>query len=435
MKSLTREQNELLTQTGPGTPMGQLYREYWMPAFPSDRVEPEGNPYAITLLGERLVAFRDREGNVGMLDEACPHRGTSLALGRNEDCGLRCIYHGWKMDAHGNVLETPPEPPASAFARSVKTTAYPTREAGGVVWTYMGEAEKPPPFPATSLEKLGTENVWPIVFRQQSNYLQGLDGDVDAAHAVYLHWSEGERERQKKGNAHYRFLSGPRPGVGVQETSWGLQVGMAWEQLDNAANTVYWVTPFLPPTYRVFDFTDERAGFDGGALHAWVPIDDENHYVWTIMWNSVGPLTDEVKAAMDESQGFTDADPDNGYRARLWNGDGYPQDRQSMRTGTTYAGIHKVHLQDLVVQHSMGPIVDRTKENLATEDLGVDAVRKYLLHALDVRSSGKLPPGVLDGVDICEADRRWVHGPTEWGLARVLKDPSLVGDQTQENKA
>ena len=187
MAGITREENELLTRTGPGTPMGRLFRQYWIPAMLAERLpEPDGAPIAIQLLGERLVAFRDTNGRVGLLDEFCPHRRASLVYGRNEECGLRCVYHGWKFDVTGQVLETPAERNPD-FGKSIRHVAYPTREAGGIIWTYMGPEAEPPPFPDFLFTKLPAHQVSAFHYNQSCNYLQGLEGDIDISHPSFLH--------------------------------------------------------------------------------------------------------------------------------------------------------------------------------------------------------------------------------------------------------
>lgn len=142
---LSREENYLLTRTGPGTPMGDLLRRYWIPALLSEEIpEPDCHPVQVRILGEELIAFRDTQGRIGLLGEHCSHRGTSLLYGRNEECGLRCIYHGWKYDVEGNVVDTPAEPPGSDFKQKVRHTAYPCKESAGVVFAYLGPRKKCP---------------------------------------------------------------------------------------------------------------------------------------------------------------------------------------------------------------------------------------------------------------------------------------------------
>src|SRR5579884_3960363 len=184
---LSQADNELLTRTGPGTPMGNLMRRYWIPTlFSHQLAEPDCPPVRVRLLGEDLVAFRDTEGRVGLLHQHCPHRGASLFFGRNEECGLRCVYHGWKFDVNGNCVDMPNEPPESDFKHKVKATAYPTVERGGVVWAYLGPRETPPPLPELPANIHEDGSVF--AFMIEGNYLQIVEGDIDTTHASFLHY-------------------------------------------------------------------------------------------------------------------------------------------------------------------------------------------------------------------------------------------------------
>src|SRR5437870_5060626 len=187
---LTREENELLTRTGPGTPMGELARRYWIPALLSGELEADGEPKQVQLLGQRFVAFRDTGGRVGLLDENCPHRGASLAYARNEECGLRCIYHGWKVDVEGNILETPSEPEDSTFRFRIKHQAYATHEVAGLIWAYIGPPEKQPPFPDWEWTRGSDEQIEINKILEDCNYAQGLEGSIDSVHSDFLHSSD-----------------------------------------------------------------------------------------------------------------------------------------------------------------------------------------------------------------------------------------------------
>src|SRR6266849_1399253 len=181
---LTREENELLTRTGPGTPLGALMRRYWLPALLAEEISaPDGRPVRVQLLGERLVAFRDTAGRVGLLPEACPHRGASLALGRNEDHALRCIYHGWQFDVSGRCLDTPSEPPESTYRERVRAEAYPVREAAGVIWAYLGPPDTLPHFPEYLWLQLYPTQSAAFKLLEECNYAQALEGGLDLAHA------------------------------------------------------------------------------------------------------------------------------------------------------------------------------------------------------------------------------------------------------------
>src|SRR5919109_2070066 len=192
---LKQEDNELITRVGPGTPMGNLMREYWLPALlSSELLGPDSDPVRVLLLGEKLIAFRDSNGSVGLLANNCPHRGASLFFGRNEECGLRCVYHGWKFDAQGHCIDMPNEPAESDFKHKVKATAYPTQERGGIVWAYLGPRQTPPPLP--DLEGNMVEGAQAMAFQLDSSWLQILEGDIDTTHVGFLHYGGLSPEEQ-----------------------------------------------------------------------------------------------------------------------------------------------------------------------------------------------------------------------------------------------
>src|SRR4051812_48343048 len=179
---LSKEENELVCRVGPGTPMGNLMREYWLPAMLSSELpNPDSDPVRVMLLGERLIAFRDSDGKVGLLGDHCPHRGASLFFGRNEECGLRCVYHGWKFDVSGNCVDMPNEPPESNFKHKIQHTAYPCQDRGGIVWAYMGPRSTPPPLPELEPNMLEPERIVVQAIQRECNWLQGLEGEIDTS--------------------------------------------------------------------------------------------------------------------------------------------------------------------------------------------------------------------------------------------------------------
>ena len=186
---LSHVDNELLGRVRRGTPMGELLRQYWLPFLPSSELPmPDGPPKKVRLLGEDLVAFRDTQGQVGLLSANCPHRGASLFFGRNEGCGLRCVYHGWKFDVTGRCIDMPNEPAESTFKDKVDARAYPCRDVNGVVWTYMGPRSAPPPLSAFEINTLPPEQVYPpLVMLEECNWVQALEGDIDSSHIDYVH--------------------------------------------------------------------------------------------------------------------------------------------------------------------------------------------------------------------------------------------------------
>src|SRR5688500_8000219 len=269
---LTKEDNELMCRVGPGTPMGETLRQYWHPILLSTEL-PENDcpPIRVRLLGEDLIAFRDSAGQVGMLGANCPHRGAGLFFGRNEEAGLRCVYHGWKFDVTGRCVDMPSEPAESNFKDKVRATAYPCVERNGMVWAYLGPRETPPPLP--DLEgNLLPEGSWNIVaVQRECNWLQALEGDIDTAHLGFLHHGTISPSVATPGTFSYYELNDRAPRYQVVETEYGTMYG-AYRTADE--DTYYWrVAHFLFPFY-----TMPPVGLLGIKITArcWVPVDDEH---------------------------------------------------------------------------------------------------------------------------------------------------------------
>src|SRR5438067_11741806 len=185
---LTRDDNELITNTNPGTPMGELFRRFWLPVALSEELPgPDCVPQRVRVLGEDLLAIRDTSGRPGLFDAYCPHRGAPLFFGRNEEDGLRCVYHGWKFDVDGRCVDLPNAPEGPTFKDKIKIKCYPCVEAGDLIWAYMGPAEKEPPFPEFEWTKLPKSHRYVTKFVEQCNYLQAMEGDYDPSHARFLH--------------------------------------------------------------------------------------------------------------------------------------------------------------------------------------------------------------------------------------------------------
>lgn len=375
---LSSEENELLTRVGPRTPMGELIRRYWIPALLSEEVpEPDCTPLRIRLLGEDLVAFRDSKGRVGLLDERCSHRGTSLFYGRNEECGLRCIYHGWKYDVEGNVLETPAEPPDSNLRHKVHHTAYPCREASGMVFAYMGPKEKMPLFPDYEWLTLPPDNVSAMKFFVECNYLQCLEGDCDSSHTNFLH-SSNYRDPVR--------LTDKAPSYDVIQKSWGAILA-AIRKVDDATNYVR-VSNFIAPiSALVPSGRTINSRLDGGTAVCQVPSDDAHTWRFNIRFSRSAPRTKEEKDS-DRLQ----AGPDYRKIANMHNN--YMQDRPSQKT-STYTGIKGFVAQDACVTEGMGSVVDRNAEHLGVSDSCLITVRKFLLEAVREFQSGREPPGLI----------------------------------------
>lgn len=399
---LTHEQNETLVRVGSGTPMGDLMRLYWIPFYPADGLEADGQPKRVKLLGEDLVAFRDSDGRPGLIANACPHRGAPLMFGRNEECGLRCVYHGWKFDVDGRVVDMPAEPAQSGLQTTARARTYPCRERNGVLWTYMGpEGENPPPLPDVEFNLVPDENVF-VSFRvQECNWLQALEGEIDSAHAPILHGRiDGQgaiTDWVASRDLAPRFECADQPfGVSIAARR---SVG---------EDTYYWrVNQFLLPFWTL---VPPQSKFPELSGHAWVPIDDENTLCLMFSYTPAGPLYPRMRALLAEGHKGRETGhasrncyaphppttPYADFRTRYTPDTGYGFDYESQRD-TWFSGMPGLWIQDAACQTGVSPIVDRTQEYLAASDMGIVRTRRKLLSAASAyRERDERPAGALD---------------------------------------
>jgi phthalate 4,5-dioxygenase oxygenase subunit len=372
---LSREENELLTRVGPGTEMGQVLRRYWLPALLSEELaESDGTPVPVRLLGEDLVAFRDTQGRIGLLDERCPHRLASLTIGRNEDCGLTCIYHGWKFDVDGLCVDMPTEPQGYGFKNRVRITAYPTHEAGGMIWAYMGPREQQPPFPAYGWTALPPNQRGIVKIGIRANYLQTVEGAIDSAHSWFLHRGSS-RDWQKR----LAVSEDTAPKLEAEDTAYGFRYAAIRTPIENPDTTKYVrVTLFSVPSTAFIPPPLDR---DLPAhTQIFVPVDDERTMLFDVFHSQNGtPVdTEQLRTSLHAVPGV-DLDAD-GYRfarrENRWN-----QDRAAMKNGS-WTGIAGFQNQDIAAQESMGPIVDRSGEHLGTSDIAVIRMRRRMLETV-----------------------------------------------------
>jgi phenylpropionate dioxygenase-like ring-hydroxylating dioxygenase large terminal subunit len=389
---LSREDNELLTRVGPGTPMGALLRCFWQPfALSTELPQADSDPIRVRLLGEDLVAFRDSNGTVGLLQNNCPHRGASLFFGRNEEAGLRCVYHGWKFSADGTCVDMPNEPAESDFKHKVRATAYPTIDRGGVIWAYLG----PEPAPALpELEWTRVPESHRIVTKriQFCSYLQNVEGEVDSSHVSFLHSKQNGAAdsagiKADPGATLPDYMARDRaPRFFVLPTEYGMLIGA---RRDAEADTYYWrITQFLMPSYTMIPApVGAPVSFTGAT-----PIDDRTMMGFTVTWHPDRPLSDVEVAQIRSWLGVhTEVDPRTFVPLRNRHND-YLIDRELQRSRRSYTGIRGIREEDLAVQESMGLICDRTTEHLGSADLAVIGMRRRLIdavHALQER--GELP--------------------------------------------
>jgi phenylpropionate dioxygenase-like ring-hydroxylating dioxygenase large terminal subunit len=402
---LSREENELITRVGPGTPMGELLREYWIPMAQSeDLPENDGAPVRILLLCEKLIAFRDSEGKVGLVAENCPHRGASLFFGRNEECGLRCVYHGWKFDTSGACVDMPNEPPESNFKHKVRVASYPCVEQNGIVWTYMGRRSTPPPLPQIGWALVPATQRQSLRYMRECNWLQALEGDIDSSHINYLHSRLNIEESLTAASQYFvrseqdlqhmsLFRSHGQPALHVLDTDVGVTYGA---KRPGGEGQDFWrITQFMLPFYTSIPGNSER-----GSAKIWVPLDDTHVMIWEPSWSTVGK-----DFSPKERSGHTGRVPAAGFLPNTTNPleqwrfvprreNDYMIDRHVQKT-QNFTGMDESNpLQDGALQETMGAIFDRSKEHLGTADSMIIRVRRRLVGVTRAHQAGATPPGV-----------------------------------------
>lgn len=387
---ISAQQNELLTRTGPGTPMGETFRRYWIPALLAEELpEPDCAPVRVSLLSEKLLAFRDTEGKIGLISEFCAHRGVSLWFGRNEESGIRCPYHGWKYDVNGRCVEVPSEPAASGFCDKVRLTSYPCLELGGVIWTYMGPRELQPPPPSFEWVNLPASHRFFSKRMQESNYLQAMEGGVDSSHVSFLHRGELDTDPLHRNTVGAKYARSTNTTFDVVDAAGGLIIGA---RRDAEPGFHYWrITQWIMPWYTLIPPYGGGHALNG---HAWVPIDDENCMAWTMTFHPTRPLSDDELKAMRSGRGVhVDLIPGT-FRPVANRENDYQMDRAAQKAGRYYSGIAGIAIQDASLQESMGPIADRTVENLVSTDNAIIQARQRLLKAAQAVGNGGPAPGI-----------------------------------------
>jgi phthalate 4,5-dioxygenase len=375
---LSQAENELLTRVGPGTPMGNLLRCFWQPiVLATELPGPDCDPLRIRVLGEDLVGFRDSNGTLGLVAANCPHRGASLFFGRNEEGGLRCVYHGWKFDVGGACVDMPNEPAESDFRTKVKAVAYPCVERGGVIWAYLGSPATMPEPPALEWTHVPASHRYVTKRVQVCNYLQNVEGEVDSSHVSFLHSKiapSATTDDPLVGLPQY-MARDRAPRFFVLPTPYGQMIGA---RRDAEADSYYWrITQFLMPTYTMIPVP---VGLPVSFTAA-TPIDDERMLGFTVTWHPDRPLSEPERAQIESWLGVhTEVDPVTFKPLRNKDNE-YLLDRAVQRSGQSYTGIRGIREEDLAVQEGMGEICDRTTEHLGSADLAVIAMRRRLLEA------------------------------------------------------
>ncbi|MEO8485709.1 MAG: Rieske 2Fe-2S domain-containing protein [Betaproteobacteria bacterium] len=393
---MTPEENDLLCRVEGGAPMGRIARAHWIPALLSEEVaEPGGTPVPVRLLGEDLVAFRGSEGRVGLLGRQCPHRRASLLLARNEDCALRCLYHGWKIDASGEVLEMPSEAGGSALREKVKHVAYPTHEWGGVVWTYMGPEDAKPGFQPPSWAPREDTKVAIAKVIIPCNWAQILEGAIDSAHSSTLHSSDMVPARVESARATATMWLRPStdkaPRLQVQRTGYGFRYAALRRPItDSASNEYVRLTVFAAPFTVLIPPNDQYS-----LANVNVPIDDTHTMFLFIAWGddpSTVPDTESWRKFLGQQVGL---DLDREYHPLRTLDNRFWQDRAAMKAGN-FTGIKGFPNQDLAMWVTMGPIADRTRDVLGASDVAIAEFRRQMLDAAKAARDGKAPIGTGD---------------------------------------
>ncbi|SMP63757.1 Rieske 2Fe-2S domain-containing protein [Noviherbaspirillum suwonense] len=392
---LSAADNEMLTRSGPDTPMGQFFRRFWQPVLLSRELpENDGAPKRVTVLGEALVAYRNTRGEVGLVDSKCPHRGASLYFGRNEDCAIRCVFHGWKFDIEGKPVELPNVPPGSQYHKTIRLKSYPTREYGGVVWAYMGPREpggRPmPEVPQLEFGQLPESHRYVTKKLQECNWAQSVEGALDTSHFSFLHMPapgvpSNANDDAPADEKRLRWIrEDPLPLFSILEHEVGFVVGGA-RRADGMSR--YWRTAqFALPSHSTTPSTFPGETHFG---YTWVPIDDGNCWIYTYAWNPDRPLTDDEMAKFKNGHGVI-AEVDENYIPIRNRSNEYLIDRQ-MQKHINFTGVRGVAEQDAMIQDSQGRIVDRTVEHLCASDAAVVRFRRKVLDGAKALMAGIEP--------------------------------------------
>jgi phthalate 4,5-dioxygenase len=384
---------ETLVRTGPGTKMGNLLRRYWAPVlFSREIAEPDCPPVRARILGEKLLAFRDSSGRPALIDEFCSHRGASLYLGRNEENGIRCSYHGLKFDYTGQCVEVPAAP---HVAKQMGLTAYPCIELAGIVWAYMGPAQKRPAPPKVEWCILPETHVFVSKRLQECNYLQAMEGGIDTSHVSYVHRYEVDRDPMHLASKALDYIKADGNVIfEIEQKPFGLTM---YGRRNGEPNSYYWrVTQWLFPWFTLIP------PFGGHALggHVWVPIDDHNCWAWSINFRPDRPLNEEERRAMQAGKGIHCEYEPGTFRPKANKDNDYLIDRQSQKEKRTFSGVSGFAVQDSSLQESMGPIQELHGEKLLPTDRAIVMARRMLYDAATNLEADTEPPAV-DGDQQC----------------------------------
>ena len=384
--------NELLVRTGPGTAMGEYFRRFWLPVALARELEADGPPIRVKLMGEDFVAFRDTQGRVGLLEPRCAHRGADLFFGRNEDCGLRCIYHGWKYDADGRCVELPNVPAGSAYHGKIAVRACPTREFGELVWAYLGPRERmPEQLPQLEFGLVPASHRFVTKRLMECNWAHSMEGAIDTAHFSFLHMpAPGHASNLNPTVAaderRMRWLrNDPLPQFTVREHEVGFVVGGSRKAEEEG---LYWrITQFMLPSHSVTPSAMPGETYYG---YSWVPIDDESCWIYVYAWHPDRALPPEERAKYEKGGFGQFAALGPGFVPLANRGNDFLIDRTEQKE-RSFTGVRGIAEQDALAQASQGVIADRTRENLTATDTAIVHFRRMMLDGAKALASGKEP--------------------------------------------
>ena len=385
--------NALLTQTGAGTPMGEYFRCFWLPvALSRELAEPDGAPLRVRVMGEDLVAFRDTRGRIGLLEPACAHRGANLFFGRNEQCGLRCVYHGWKYDVEGRCIDMPNVPADAGYHGTVSIKAYPTRESGELIWAYLGPREHLPEQPPHLEFALVPASHRYVTKRLvDCNWAQSMEGALDTAHFSFLHMpapglGSNANAQAAADEDRLRWLrSDSLPQFVVREHDAGIVIGGA-RKADHDAR--YWrITQFMLPSHSITPSAMPGETFYG---YTWVPITDETCWIYVYAWHPDRPLTADERTRYERGGYGQFAELGPGYVPVRNRANDYLIDREDQKH-RSYTGVRGIAEQDQLAWESQGRLLDRSREHLSPTDVAIVRFRKAMLDGARALSAGARP--------------------------------------------
>lgn len=412
---MNREMSETLVRTGPGTEMGNLLRRYWAPVLLCREIaEPDCPPVRVRILGEKLLAFRDSQGRPALIDEFCSHRGASLYLGRNEENGIRCSYHGLKFDYRGRCIEVPSAPHE---CERMGLTAYPCIELAGIVWAYLGPAEKRPAPPSVEWCALPPTHVFVSKRLQESNYLQAMEGGIDTTHVSYVHRYEVDVDPMHQDTKARDYIKADGNVIfEIEEKPFGLTL---YGRRNGEPDSYYWrVTQWLFPWFTLIP----PFGRHALAGHVWVPIDDHHCWAWSVNFRPDRPLDPQELREMQAGKGIHCVYEPGTFRPKANKDNDYLMDRKAQKEKRAFSGVSGFAVQDSSLQESMGPIQDLQREKLLPTDRAIVMARRMLYEAATALRSNAEPPAL-------EADQQRVRAagvllprekkPQEWAAVHL----------------